>query len=121
MAFAPKPRDYAQKMPKKMKRQALFSALSSKVANNEMIVLEKFTMAEPKTKFIVKVLNNFKVDKKALIVLQGRDKVIERSARNIPGVKAIPINNLNVYEILKYDSFIITKDAIEAFEEVYAV
>ncbi len=120
VVFAPKPRDYSKKMPKKMRRQAMLSALSSKAANNEIIVLDAFSMEQPKTKFIVKVLDNLKVDRKALIVLKGKDEAVEKSARNIPGVKTIPVNNLNVFDILKYDSFIITKDAVEAIEEVYA-
>lgn len=120
VVFAPKPRDYSRKMPKKMKRQALLTALSSKVANNQMIILDELKMEAPKTKFIVNMLNNFNVDKKALIVLNSKEEAVLKSARNIPGVKTTLVNNINVYEILKYDNFIITKDAVNAVEEVYA-
>jgi len=120
VVFAPKQRDYSQKLPKKMRRKALLSALSSKVANNEMIVLDKLSFEEPKTKLVVNVLNNLNVGEKALLVLKGKDETVQKSARNIPGVKTTLVNNLNVYEILKYDTLIITKDAVNAVEEVYA-
>lgn len=120
VVFPPKPRDFSLKLPKKMKRLAMLSALSSKVANNELIVLDQLAMEQPKTKFIANMLKNLKVDKKALIVLKGKDEIVEKSARNIPGVKTTLINNLNVYDILKYDVFVVTKDAVEAIEEVYA-
>jgi large subunit ribosomal protein L4 len=120
VVFPPKPRDFSQKLPKKMKKLAMVSALSSKVANNEIIILDKITMEEPKTKFIANMLKNLNIDKKALIVLRGKDEIVEKSANNIQGVKTTLVNNLNVYDILKYDTFVITKEAVEAVEEVYA-
>lgn len=120
VVFPPKPRDFSQKLPKKMKKLAMVSALSSKVANNEIIILDEITMEEPKTKFIANMLKNLNIDKKALIVLRGKDEIVEKSANNIQGVKTTLVNNLNVYDILKYDTFVITKEAVEAVEEVYA-
>jgi large subunit ribosomal protein L4 len=120
VVFAPKPRDYSQKLPKKMRRLAMVSALSSKVADNQMIVLDSLSMEQPKTKFIVDMLKNLNVSRKALIVLEGKDETVRRSANNIQGVKTTLANTLNVYDILKYDTFVVTKDAIEAIEEVYA-
>lgn len=120
VVFAPKPRDYSQKLPRKMRRLAMVSALSSKVENNEIIVLDGITIEAPKTKFIAEMLKNLNAGKKALIVLKGKDEVVERSANNIEGVKTTLVNTLNVYDILKYDTFVITKEAVEAVEEVYA-
>jgi large subunit ribosomal protein L4 len=120
VVFAPKPSDYSQKLPKKMRRLAMVSALSSKVADNQMIVLDSLSMEQPKTKFIVDMLKNLNVSRKALIVLEGKDETVRRSANNIQGVKTTLANTLNVYDILKYDTFVVTKDAIEAIEEVYA-
>ncbi|MBA1336405.1 MAG: LSU ribosomal protein L4p (L1e) [Firmicutes bacterium] len=120
VVFAPKPRDYSQKLPKKMRRLAMVSALSSKVENNEIIVLDSITMETPKTKFIADMLKKLNAGRKALIVLKGKDEVVERSANNIEGVKTTLVNTLNVYDILKYDTFVITREAVEAVEEVYA-
>ncbi len=120
VAFAPKPRDYSYKLPKKVKRLAMKSALSSKVNANELIVLDELKMDVPKTKDMVNILKNLNVDKKALIVTIGDNEAAIKSARNIPGVETALVNTLNVYDILKYDKFIITKDAVEKVEEVYA-
>ncbi len=120
IVFAPKPRDYSYKLPKKIKRLALKSALSSKVNSEEIIVLDQLKMEQPKTKEMVKVLENIKAGKKALIVLPEKDDNTVLSARNIPGVKTASVNTLNVYDILNYDSFIITKEAVNKVEEVYA-
>lgn len=119
IVFAPKPRDYSYTVPKKIKRLALKSALSSKVADNEIIVVEELKMEAPKTKTIVEMLKKFEA-KKTLIVTSESDEVIYKSARNIAGVQVLPVNNLNVYDILKYEKFIITKDAAHKVEEVYA-
>ena len=119
IVFAPKPRDYRVSIPKSMKRVAMKSALSSKVADNEIIVLENLDFEAPKTKEFVKVLDALKV-KKALIVVAESNENVYKSARNIEGVSVIPVNNINVYDILKYDNFIITKDAANKLEEVYA-
>lgn len=120
VVFAPKPRDYSYSVPKKVKRVALKSALSSKVLENEIIVLDELNLSEPKTKEMVKILENIKADKKALIVMDEKNENIIKSARNIPNVETTLVNTLNVYDILKYNSFIITKDAVRKVEEVYA-
>ncbi|KMT21239.1 50S ribosomal protein L4 [Clostridium cylindrosporum] len=119
IVFAPKPRDYSFSVPKKVKRLALKSALSSKVASNEIIVLEDLSMEAPKTKAIVELLSKFDV-KKTLIVVKESNENIYKSVRNLVGAHVIPVNNLNVYDILKYEKMMITKDAVEKVEEVYA-
>lgn len=119
VTFAPKPRDYSYTLPKKVRRLAMKSALTSKVNNNELIVLDELTLEVPKTKEMVNILKNLKVGKKALIVLGERDETVIKSAKNIPGIETISVNTLNVYDILKYDNFIITKDAVQKVEEVY--
>jgi len=119
IVFAPKPRDYSYTVPKKIKRIALKSALSSKVAENELIVVEELNLEAPKTKAIVDMLKKFEA-KKTLIVTAESNEVVLKSARNIAGVQVLPVNNLNVYDILKYEKFIITKDAAHKVEEVYA-
>ena len=120
VAFAPKPRDYSYKVPKKVKRLAIKSALSSKVLNDEMIVLEELKLEEPKTKEMAKILANIKASKKALIVMDEKDINVIKSAKNIPNVQTALVNTLNVYDILKFDTFIITKDAVRKVEEVFA-
>ena len=108
VAFAPKPRSYRYSVPKKLKRLALFSALSSKVAENEMIVLDKLEMDEPKTKDMLKVLEAVKAQKKALIVTAENNENVIKSANNIPGVQTTTVGQMNVYEIINHGSFIIT-------------
>jgi len=120
VAFAPKPRDYSYSVPKKIRRLAMKSALSSKVQENSIIVMDSLELPEAKTKQMVKVLNNLKVDDKALLVIPKRDETVERAARNLPNVKLAFVNTLNVLDILKYDRFIITQDAARLVEEVYA-
>ncbi|MGE5613417.1 MAG: 50S ribosomal protein L4 [Bacillota bacterium] len=120
IVFGPKPRDYSYTLPKKLKRLALKSALSSKVADNNILVLDQLNFDNIKTKQMAGVLDALKVDKSALIVLEGKNENVEKSARNIPGVKTALVNTINVFDILKYDKFIITKDAVEKVEEVYA-
>ncbi|AYO29417.1 MAG: large subunit ribosomal protein [Thermoanaerobacteraceae bacterium] len=120
IVFGPKPRSYRFTLPKKLKRYALKSALSAKVADNELIMLDSLTMDAPKTKSMAEILKNIKADKKALIVLPGKDENVEKSARNLPGVKTTSVNTLNVYDILNHDNLIITKEAAERVEEVYA-
>jgi large subunit ribosomal protein L4 len=119
IVFAPKPRDYSYTVPKKIRRLALKSALTSKVAGNEFIVLDELKLDAPKTKVMVEMLNKFEA-KKTLIVVRESDETIYKSIRNIEGASVIPVNNLNVYDILKYEKFIITKDAAQMVEEVYA-
>ncbi|MFA5527919.1 MAG: 50S ribosomal protein L4 [Peptostreptococcales bacterium] len=120
VVFAPKPRDYRYSLPKKLRRLAMKSALTSKVVDNEMIVLDEITMEIAKTKEMIKILSNIKADKKALIVTSEKNENVIRSASNIPGVKTTLVTTLNVYDILNHNSFIITKDAVHKIEEVYA-
>jgi large subunit ribosomal protein L4 len=120
IVFAPKPRDYSYRIPKKVKRLALKSALSSKVADGEIIVVDQLRFEVPKTKEMVKFLGNVKAEKKALIVTAEKEDAIVRSAANIPGVETTQVGTMNVYEILNYTSFIVTKDAIGKIEEVYS-
>jgi large subunit ribosomal protein L4 len=120
VVFAPKPRDYSYAVPKKVRRLALKSVLSAKVADGEMIVLDKLEMAEPKTKEMVKVLANIKADKKALIVMDEKDENVVRSAHNIPGVRTALVNTMNVYEIVNHYTLVLTEAAAKKIEEVYA-
>ena len=119
IAFGPKPRSYRYAVPKKLKRLALKSALSAKVLDNEIIVLDELKFDAPKTKEMVKVLENIKAGKKALIVTAEKDENVIRSAANIPGVRTALVGTMNVYEIVNHTSFIVTKEAIEKIEEVY--
>ena len=119
VVFAPKPRDYSQKINKKEARLALFSALTAKVNDDKLIVLDSLTMDEPKTKEFAQILDNVKASK-ALVITEGDSKNVILSARNIPDVKTEAREAINVYDILKYDSLIMTKDAVKALEEVYA-
>jgi len=118
IVFAPKPRDYRMSVPKSMRRVAFKSALSAKVAENEMIVIDSLEFDSPKTKAMLEVLKAFDAEK-TLIVVEKSDENVYKSARNIPGVQVTPVNNLNVYDILKYEKFIVTKDAVSKIEEVY--
>ena len=120
VVFAPKPRDYSYNVPKKIRRVAMKSALSSKVLENEIIVLDELNLVEPKTKEIVKILESIKAGKKALIVMDEKNDNIIKSVNNIPNVKTTLVNTLNVYDILNYDYFVITKGAVSKVEEVYA-
>lgn len=120
ITFGPKPRDYSYKVPKKVRRLAMKSALTSKVENNEIIVIDKFNFDAPKTKEMVNLLSKLNADKKALIVMDVKNDNVVKSADNIPNVETTLVNTLNVYDILKYNSFIITKDAVRKVEEVYA-
>jgi len=119
IVFAPKPRDYRVSVPKSMRRTALKSALTSKVQDNEMIVLENLEFNAPKTKEMISVLNAFEAKKTLIIVAESNENVF-KSARNIPGVAVIPVNNINVYDILKYEKLMLTKGAVSKIEEVYA-
>ena len=119
VVFAPKPRDYSFKMNKKEKRIALLSALSSKVADNKIVVLDAFNLDEVKTKKFAEVMSNLKVDK-ALVVIEGENKNVVLSGRNIPTVKVSATNEINTYDVLKYDKVVVTKAALATIEEVYA-
>lgn len=120
IVFAPKPRDYRYTVPKKLRRLAMKSALSSKVAEKEIIVLDTLNFEAPKTKEMIKVLGNVNAAKKALIVMAEKDENVIRSAANIPGVRTALVGTMNVYEIINYTSFIVTKEAINKIEEVYS-
>ena len=119
IVFAPKPRDYSFKMNKKEKRIALLSALSSKVAESKIVVLDEFKLDEIKTKKFVEVMNNLKVEN-ALVVLEGENKNVVLSGRNIPSVKVTATNEINTYDVLRYTTLVVTKAAVEKLEEVYA-
>lgn len=119
VVFAPVPRDYTMKMNKKERRAALRSVLTSKVQENKLIVLESLTMAEPKTKEMQKVLNNLNAGK-ALVVIASDDKNIFLSTKNIADVQLSTVNQMNVYDVLKYNTVVVTKDAVASIEEVYA-
>ena len=120
ISHGPKPRSYRFTINKKVKRLAMKSALSAKVADNEMVVLDELKLDAIKTKEIVKVLAAVKTGKKVLIVLPEKDDVIYRSARNIAGVKVALVGTLNVYDILNSDTIVVAKDAVAKIEEVYA-
>jgi large subunit ribosomal protein L4 len=119
IVFAPKPRDYRVSVPKSMRKVAMKSALTSKVQENQMIVLESLNFEAPKTKNIVEMLKALEA-KKALIITAESNEVVYKSARNIQGINIIPANNINVYDLLKYEKVIITKEAVSKIEEVYA-
>lgn len=120
VAFAPKPRSYRYSLPKSLRRLAMKSILSAKVLENEMIVLDTLTMDAPRTKDMIKILENIKAGKKALIVMSAKDENVIKSAANIPGVRTVLVTTMNVYEIINYTNFIITKDAVNKIEEVYS-
>lgn len=120
IALGPKPRTYTIKLNKKVKRVALKSALSSKVSENNMIVLDEINFSEIKTKNMVEVLKNLNLDTTALIVLGDKNENVVRSAKNIPNVKTAYVNTINVYDIVKYKKFIVTEEAAHKIEEVYA-
>jgi large subunit ribosomal protein L4 len=120
VALGPKPRDYSYTINRKVKRLAIKSALSSKVQENELIVLDSLSLEEYKTKAVINVLNAIKSGKKVLIVMPVADEKVVFSARNIPGVKTTFVGSLNVYDILDCDTFVVLKDAVTAIEEVYA-
>ena len=119
VVFAPKPRDYSKKLNKKEKANAIKSVLTSKVNDEKFIVLDEFKLDEIKTKKFVEVMDNLKVSK-ALVVTKDNDQNLVLSAKNVPNVKTALTNTINVYDILKYDTVVITKDAVAAIEEVYA-
>ena len=119
VVFAPVPRDYSFKLNKKEKRAALKSVLTSKVAENKFVVVDELKLDEIKTKKFVQVMDNLKVEK-ALVVLNDMDVNVIKSADNVPTVKTAQTNELNVFDVLKYDTVVVTKDAVKTIEEVYA-
>lgn len=120
ITFAPKPRSYRYSLPKTMRRLAMLSALSSKVAENEMIVIDELKFDAPKTKEMIKVLENVKADRKALVIMADKDDNVIKSAANIQGVRTALVSTMNVYEIVNHTNFIVTKEAIKKIEEVYS-
>ncbi len=120
IALGPKPRSYKYTVNKKERRLAIKSLLSSKVLEKELVVVDKLDMKEIKTKEMVKVLNNLKVEGKTLMLLPEKNENVQKSARNIEGVKTTLVNTINVYDLLKYKNLIITLDTVKKLEEVYA-
>ncbi len=120
IALGPKPRDYSYTLNKKEKRLAIRSVLSSKVLENNLIVVDSLPFKEIKTKNMVSALSNLKVEGKTLIVLPEKNENVQKSARNIEGVKTSLVNTINVYDLLKYNKLVLTVDAVKSLEEVYA-
>ncbi len=120
VVFAPKPRDYRYAVPKKLKRLAMLSALSSKAQEKELIVIDELKFEAPKTKEMINVLQNVKAGKKVLIVTAEKDENVVKSAANIPGIRTALVGTMNVYEIVNHTNLILTKDAVKKIEEVYA-
>ncbi|MEG0872366.1 MAG: 50S ribosomal protein L4 [Clostridia bacterium] len=119
VAHGPKPRTYKYAIPKKMRQLALKSVLTSKLQEKNLIVVDKIELKEIKTKEMLKVLNNLKVSK-ALVMLDEKNINVQASTRNIANVKAILVNTINIFDLLKYDALVVTQDAIKKLEEVYA-
>jgi len=119
VVFAPKPRDYSFKLNKKVKRLALKSVLSQKVLDEKFVVLDTLAFPEIKTKQMVKVMDNLKLEK-ALVVTEGDARNVMLSTRNLPNIKTAGVSTINVYDILKFDAFVVTKEAVEKMQEVYA-
>lgn len=117
--FGPTPRDYSYALPKKAKRAALADALASKVADNKFVLVENLNMAEPKTKLIADLLGTLGIQENALILIKAENKNLTLAARNIPSVKVLRMDNINVYDLLKYRYLITTQDALNAMQEVY--
>lgn len=120
VVFGPKPRDYSYRLPRKVRRLAMKSALSSKVLDNNIIVVDELKFDEPKTRLMVETLQSLNSGKKTLVVTADGDANVTKSARNIPGVKPLRVDFINVYDLLKYDTLLITRDAVARVEEVYA-
>lgn len=119
--FGPQPRSYAFRMPRKARRLAIKSALTSKLQNGELVVLDAIAFEQPKTKQVVELLNNFGLaERKALFITGELNENVEKSSRNIPGVKALTANGLNVFDLLHHDKLLITRDAVARIEEVLA-
>lgn len=119
VAFAPKPRSYRYTLPKKLRRLAMLSALSAKLSNSNIIVLDEISFEHPKTKEMIKLLGNIGAEKKALIVTAEKNENAIKSAANIPGVAVSMVPQMNVYEIVNHTSLILTKDAVDKIQEVY--
>lgn len=120
IVFGPKPRDYAYRLPRKKARLAIRSVLSAKVKAEEMIVLDQLEFPEPKTKQMLEVLGKLKIKEKVLVVTAEQNDNVQKSGRNIPGVKFLTAEGINVYDLLNYDRLLITKDAVTKLEEVFS-
>ena len=120
IALGPKPRDYRYTINKKERQLAIKSVLSSKILENNLVVVDKFDFSEIKTKNMVSALSNLKVEGKTLIVLPEKNENVQKSARNIEGTKTSLVNTINVYDLLKYNKLVLTVDAVKSLEEVYA-
>ena len=120
IALGPKPRSYSYKLNKKERRLAIKSCLSSKVIENELTVVDKFEFNAIKTKEVAKMLNSLKLEGKTLILLPEKNEIIQKSARNIEGVKTLRVDTINVYDLLKHKKLVLTVDAVKKIEEVYA-
>ena len=120
VVFAPQPRDYVVKVPKKVRRLAMKSALTSKFNEGSIIVVDEIKLADAKTKLMAEVLKNLGAEKKALLVLPGKDETLIRASKNIPTVKDAYVNTINVYDLLNADKIIVLKAAMESIQEVYA-
>ena len=120
VVFAPQPRDYVVKVPKKVRRLAMKSALTSQFNEGNIIVVDAITLADAKTKLMAQVLKNLGAEKKALLVLPGRDEALIRAGKNIPTLKDAYVNTINVYDLLNADKIIVLKAAMESIQEVYA-
>ena len=120
VALGPKPRSYNYTVNKKEKRLAIKSMLSSKVSENELVVVESLPLKEIKTKEMARILNNLKVEGKAVILLPEKDEIVQKSARNIEGVKTLQVGTINVYDLLKHKNLVVTEDTVKKLEEVYA-
>lgn len=120
IALGPKPRSYSYKLNKKERRLAIKSCLSSKVIENELTVVDKFEFNAIKTKEVAKMLNNLKLEGKTLILLPEKNEIIQKSARNIKGVKTLSVNTINAYDLVKYKNLVVTLDTVKRLEEVYA-
>ncbi|OAT81146.1 50S ribosomal protein L4 [Desulfotomaculum copahuensis] len=118
--FGPHPRDYSYKLPRKVYRLALRSALSSKVEDGKILVLDELKLTMPRTREMVRILDNLRVDGPALVVISGRDENVIKSARNIPGIKPVSTEGLNVYDLLAHGMLVITRDAVSRVEEALA-
>ena len=119
IALGPKPREYTYKLNKKEKRLAIKSCLSSKVIDSELTVVDKLELKEIKTKEVAKILNNLKLEGKTLILLPESNNIIQKSARNIEGVKTLSVNTINAYDLVNYKNLVVTLDTVKKLEEVY--
>ena len=120
VVFAPQPRDYVVNVPRKIKRLAMKSALSSKLAANEIVVVDQIKLADVKTKYVAQMLKALNSEKKTLLVVEQEQKDVVRASKNIPGVKDAYVNTINVYDLLNADKIVVVKAAMQAIQEVYA-